>query len=240
MKIFKKIISIALILLLSITLRVYAGSVEAKLTATSNEVKIGETVTATLSAQHGNGIEGFDAVLSYDKTKLKLLNEDQLAEKNYTSMSGTDDATGEFRLSLIYTGSGKGSEEANIAQLKFEVLNQAKVNDELSVKLTKINLIDSNEHENELEDVEIKLKVVEEQKDPGGDNTNPGGNNNTTPGGNNTTPGGNNNTNTNGNNTNSGDYPYAGIENYMFIIIVAISIIAIVGYTKVKKYRDIK
>lgn len=232
MKIFKKIVTILIVLLLCTTIRVYAGTTEAKLTAPSKDVKVGETVTVTLSGYRGNGIEGFDAVLKYDKTKLKLTNESSLAAEGYTSVSGTDDLTGEFRLSLMYVGAGKGPTEANIAELKFEVLKEAKVDETLNIKLTDVKLVDSDEQGTALEDVEINLKVVEDAKDPGG-------NNNTNTGGNNTNTGGNNNT-SGGNNNNPGDYPYAGVENYIFIMIFAVAIVAVAVYIKINKYRDIK
>ena len=231
MKVLKRIVIISIILLLCIALNVYAGTTEAKLTTSSNEVKVGDTVTVTLSGVRGNGIEGFDGVLVYDKTKLKLTNESSLAADGFTSVSGTDDLTGEFRLSLMYKGTGTGPTEGNIAELKFEVLDGAKENDTLNIKLTKVQLIDSDNNGTDLEDVETNLKVVKDGSNPGGNNTTPGGNN-TTPGGNNTTPGGNNN--------NPGDYPYAGLENSVFIILLVVAIVAIGTYVKVNKYRDIK
>lgn len=230
MKVLKRIAIMSIIFLLFTALNVYAGATEAKLTASSTEVKVGDTVTVTLSGYRGNGIEGFDGVLVYDKTKLKLTNESSLASEGFTSISGTDDLTGEFRLSLMYIGTGTGPAEGNLAELKFEILDGAKENDTLNIKLTKVQLVDSNNTGTELEDVETNLKVIKNGSNPGGNTNTPGGN---TPGGNTNTPGGNNN-------NNPGDYPYAGIENYIFIIIFAVGIISIAVYIKVNKYRDIK
>lgn len=239
MKILNKIMLLLIIFLLCATVNVYAGETEAKLKASSTEVKVGEIVTVTLSGYRGNGIEGFDSVLEYDKTKLKLINENQLAGENYSSLSGTDDLTGEFRLSLMYVGEGVGPEKADLAELKFEVLDGAKVNDNLNIKLTDVQLIDSEGTGTDLEDVNVDLKVVKDEENPGGNtNTNtPGGNTNTN------TPGGNTNTNTpGGNNNSSGNYPYAGegSSNYKFIVIFAITLVAIGIYIKISKYRDIK
>lgn len=222
MKVLKKIAIIAIMLLLFTALNVYAGTTEAKLTASSSEVKVGDTVTVTLSGYRGNGIEGFDGVLEYDKTKLKLTNESSLAAEGFTSISGTDDLTGEFRLSLMYVGTGTGPAEGNLAELKFEVLDGAKENETLNIKLTDIQLIDSDNTGTKLEDIETNLKVVKDASDPGGNNTN-------------TTPGGNNNSN-----NNPGDYPYAGVGNSVFIVLFVVAIIAIAMYTKINKYRDIK
>lgn len=242
MKTFRKIILIVTIILLALTLKAYAGTIEVKLTPTSNEVKVGETVTVTLSVQHGNGVEGFDSVLKYDKTKLKLNNEEQLAQKDYMSMSGTDELTGDLKVSLIYSGTGTTPSQADIAKLEFEVLSGANVNDELSIKLESVQVIDSDDTGSDVEDVEVKLTVVEPDNNPGGDDE--PGNNTNTPGGNTNTntPGGNTNTNTpDGNaNTNSpGNYPYAGIGNYMTIIIFAVAVVAIAIYVKINKYREI-
>lgn len=244
MKTFRRTILIVTIILLALTLKAYAGTIEVKLTPTSNEVKVGDTVTVTLSVQHGNGVEGFDSVLKYDKTKLKLNNEEQLAQKDYISMSGTDESTGDLKVSLIYTGTGTAPSQADIAKLEFEVLSGANVNDELSVKLEGVQVIDSGDTGSEVEDVEVKLTVVEPDNNPSGDDNDKPGNNTNTPGGNTNTntPGGNSNTNTPDGNTNTNspsDYPYAGIENYMTIIIFAVAVVAIAIYVKINKYREI-
>ena len=235
MKLFKKIVLMIIVFLLCLTMKAYAGVTEVNLKASSTEVKPGEKVTVTVSAVRGNGIEGFDAVLEYDKTKLKLTNEGSLAGENYSSLSGTDDLTGKFRVSLMYIGSGDGPAEADIAKLEFEVLDGAKVDDILSVKLTDIQLIDSELTGTEVEDKEVQIKVIEEETPGGNTNTNtPGGNTNTN------TPGGNTNTNTPGQNNNAGgDYPYAGTENFALIIISVVTIIAIAMYLKIKKYKGI-
>lgn len=242
MKTFRKIILIVTIILLALTLKTYAGTIEVELVSTPSEVKVGDTVTVTLSVQHGNGVEGFDSVLKYDKTKLKLNNEGQLAQKDYMSMSGTDESTGDLKVSLIYAGAGTAPSQADIAKLEFEVLSGANVNDELSIKLESVQVIDSDDTGSDVEDVEVKLTVVEPDNNPGGDDK--PGNNTNTPGGNTNTntPGGNTNTNTpDGNaNTNSpSDYPYAGIGNYMTIIIFAVAVVAIAIYVKINKYREI-
>lgn len=243
MKIFRRTILIVTIILLSLVLKVYAGTIDVKLTPTSNNVKVGETVTVTLSVQHGNGVEGFDAILKYDETKLKLKNEEQLAQKDYTNVSGTDEATGDFRVTLIYAGTGKiAPTQADIAKLEFEVLSGANVDDELSIKLESVQVIDSDDTGSDVEDVEVKLTVVEPDNNPGGDDE--PGNNTNTPGGNTNTntPGGNTNTNTPDGNTNTNspsNYPYAGIGNYMTIIIFAVAVVAIAIYVKINKYREI-
>lgn len=221
MKLLKKIITILVVLLLCTALQVYAGTTEAKLTASSNNVKVGETVTITLSGYRGNGVEGFDAILKYDKTKLKLTNETEIAAEGYTSLSGIDQLTGNFKLSLAYESEGNSPAQANIAQLKFEVLSGAKANDILNIKLTDAVLVDPDVNGTQLEDIEINLKVVEEPKKPE--------NNNTT---------GNNNTSENNNNV--PDYPYAGNGNYIFGIVLLVTIIAGVIFVKINKYKDIK
>lgn len=238
MKIFRRTILIVTIILLSLVLKVYAGTIDVKLTPTSNNVKVGETVTVTLSVQHGNGVEGFDAILKYDETKLKLKNEEQLAQKDYTSVSGTDEATGDFRVTLIYAGAGKiAPTQADIAKLEFEVLSGANVDDELSIKLESVQVIDSDDTGSDVEDAEIKLTVVKPDNTPSDDDK-PGNNTNT----NTNNPGGNSNTNTPNGNTNTNNpsnYPYAGVGNYMTIIIFAVAVVAIAIYVKINKYREI-
>lgn len=229
MRIFKKIALILLIIMIATTLKVYAGTTEVKLTASSTKVKVGDTITVTLSGTRGNGIEGFDAVLKYDKTKLELTNENQLAGEGFQSLSGTDDLTGEFKLSLMYTGSGTGpTTETNLAQLKFKVLDGAKVDEVLPIELTGIKVIDSELNGTDVENKKVELTVIKNSTTPGG-NTNtpdPGGNTN------NPNPGGNNNP--------SENYPYAGTKSSISIIAFVVAIIAVAIYMRINKYRDIK
>ena len=73
------------------------------------------SVTITLSANCATGIEGIDSTLQYNKTKLKLTNEGTLAATGFTSMSGTDQSTGEFKLSVLYTDTAETPTSANTA-----------------------------------------------------------------------------------------------------------------------------
>lgn len=162
MKVCKKIALIAIMLILLTTLNVYAGVVEVTSTVSSTEVKVGDTVTITLDAKFATGIEGIDATLEYDTTKLKLTNESALAASNFTSMSGTNDATGDFKLSVLYTGSGAAPTEATFATLTFEVLNTVTVNETLTIKLSELEIGDSEDNWVELDDIITTLTVVEE------------------------------------------------------------------------------
>ena len=162
MKVCKKIALIAIMFILLSTLNVYAGIVEVTSTVSSREVKVGDTVTVTLAAKFGTGIEGIDATLDYDTTKLKLTNESALAASDFTSMSGTNDATGDFKLSVLYTGSGAAPTEATFATLTFEVLNTVTVSETLTIKLSEMEIGDSDDNWVELDDQTITLTVIEE------------------------------------------------------------------------------
>ena len=294
MKICKKIALITIMFILLATLNVYAGIVEVTSTVSSTEVKVGDTVTVTLLAKFATGIEGIDATLEYDNTKLKLTNESALAASNFTSMSGTNDATGEFKLSVLYTGSGAAPTEATFATLSFEVLDTVTVNEKLDIKLSGIEIGDSEDNWVELDDIVTTLTVVEEgticehnyemKHDEnehweacslcGAEKANSRGahTSKVTKEGKEATceetglteeitcndcgrilqqqttiPALGHNYE-NGECTNCGeeepgegpgDYPYAGLGDYAFIIL-AVAVVAIIGYKKVKEYSDIR
>lgn len=162
MKICRKIALLAIIFILLTTLNVYAGIVEMHATASAKTVKAGDTVTITLSGKFTTGVEAANAVLDYDTTKLKLTNESTLAATNYLSMSGTNDATGEFILSVMYSGSGSAAAEATFATLSFEVLDTVSANEKLTIKLSEIEMGDSEDNWVELDDITTTLTVGEE------------------------------------------------------------------------------
>jgi len=161
MKRCKKIILLALIFILSLSLNVYADSPSAEITFTQSatSVKPGETITISLTAKCATGIEGIESILEWDKTKLEFTNAESLAATGYTSMSDFDDATGKFSLSLFYTGAETPT-NAKFAELKFKVLTGVNAEEELSVKLSNIELGDSNDDWITIEDKEIITKVA--------------------------------------------------------------------------------
>lgn len=290
MKVCKKIALLAIIFILFTTLNVYAGIVEITAQASAREVKVGDIVTVELSAEFTTGIEGIDATLEYDTTKLKLTNESSLAATDFTSMSGTNETTGEFKLSVLYTGSGAAPTKAKFATLEFEVLDTVTVNETLTIKLTGIEMGDSEDYWAELEDIITTLTVVEEgttcehnyemknnETEHWEECTKCGAEKENSRGAHTaevtkagkeatceetglteeksckdcgkvlqqqtTIPALGHNYE-NGECTNCGkeegpnDYPYAGLADYAFII-GAVAAVAIIGYRKVKEYRDI-
>ena len=231
----KRIALIAIICILSVTLNVYAGVTEVILNASAKEVKVGETVTIKLSAKNGTGIEGIDSVLDYDKTKLELTNASTLAAENYMSMSDTNDATGKFQLSVMYTGSGNAPQIADVATLIFKVLEEADTNEILTIKLSDIEVGGSDDDWTELEDQTITIKALrDEEQEPGDDQGSTGGSQ--TPGDDNQDP-----TPDDGkdDSTADGDYGYAGLEDYVFVLVLGAIVLAVVLYKKSNKYRDI-
>lgn len=225
MKILKKIAIMAVILVLSVALNVYAGETIVDMKSSKTEVKAGETVTITVSGKSGTGIEGVDSTLTYDKTKLKLTNEDQLAASGFTSLSGIDEKTGEFKLSIVYTGTGNAPQEADFAKLNFEVLSGVKANETLEIGLSKIQLGGSDEQWENLTDKKVTLKVIEDKPTNPGDGDQKPGDGDQKPGDGDQKP---------------GDYPYAGPEKYIFVALSIIAIVSTIVYIKFNKYKDIK
>ena len=159
---FKRIALMAIILILSITLNVYAGATMVLLESNVTEVEAGDTITIKVLAKCGTRIEGIDSVLDYDKTKLELTNASTLAAEGFTSMSETNDLTGKFQLSLMYTGTGSAPYEADVATLTFKVLDTVKAKETLTIKLANIELGDSEDEWTELADQTVSIKVAGE------------------------------------------------------------------------------
>ena len=77
----KKIIVLAIIFMTCITINVNANTTnEITMNSTNTTVGVGDEIEIVVSAKSENGIEGIDGILKYDKTKLKLVNEDELVK----------------------------------------------------------------------------------------------------------------------------------------------------------------
>lgn len=163
MRVCKKIALMVMVFIMLSTLNVFAETGDILLDVSSKEIKTGDKVKVTLSAKLATGIEGIDATLQFDKTKLKLTNESSLATDDFLSMSGTNDLTGDFKLSILYTGTSVAPTESNFAILEFEVLDTVTDKETLDIKLYEIEIGDSEDNWIEIEDKIITLIVTEEQ-----------------------------------------------------------------------------
>lgn len=236
MKICKKIAFILIIFILSTVFNVYAAdyvvdptypthpTAEVTLTQSSTTTKVGETITITISAKCQTGIEGLDAILEYDKTKLEYVG---LEAKNYfTSYSDIDEGTGEFIFSVLYGEIGAPKEapnEAVLATVSFKVLDTATGNEKLTIKLSEIQVIDPEEACIEVNNQQVTLTIIGNQDPEGGD------------------PEGGNPEDGETKDPTIADKPIndAGIETYG-ILAIGIAIVLSVLYVKNKKYRDVK
>ena len=250
-----KIITLVLILILTSVLNVYASTnnPSISITADKTELKIGDVVTINLNASSENGIEGIDSTLEYDKTKLELTNSNAFVNKGFSNMSGEDSATGEFKLTVI-SDSTNTITEANYATLKFKVLDAADVDETLTIKLTKIELGDSNDEWTDIADKEVVLKVIEDttenednppaddgkpddEENPPADDGKPD-NEDKNPTDDDKKPG--NQKPADKDNTQADkNHEHAGLEDYTFAIIVVVALTAYVSYIKYKQYRNI-
>lgn len=160
MKKCKKIFILEIIIMILMTINVYAnttGGITIKSTETF--VAVGDKIEVIVSAECANGIEGVDGILKYDNTKLKLINENELAISDFDSVSGMDEKTGEFRLSILYSGTQKAPNSADVAKLNFEVLDDAIKSETVDVQLIDAQIGDSNDEWIEPEDATITLTV---------------------------------------------------------------------------------
>lgn len=174
MKNYKKIVILAIILIMSTVLnvnnRAYAAAsdkaVEVILTPSTTTIKAGETVTLTLAVKCKTGIEGFDSTLEYDKTKLSKKSEEAVNE--FQSFSGEDGATGEYKLSLIFIGNSAPT-EADIVKLTFEALDTVTIGEVLKIKVTDIEIGDTQDEWFNAEEAVVTLKVEDKQQKPDDD-----------------------------------------------------------------------
>lgn len=178
MKKYKKIIFVIVVFILSITSNVYATddnmgdffSEAGKITlkASNNSVKVGDTVTISLTASYENGIECVNSTLIYDETKLELTN---MEMKNYFSnQSGEDAETGKFVLTALYGDIGSPENaptESEYIVLTFKVLDKVNTGEILSVKFSENEIIDPNLETILVENKEITFTVIGEQKPTG-------------------------------------------------------------------------
>lgn len=248
-----KIASLVVIFVLSVTINVYAAepNAEVTLTPSATTAKVGETVTITVSAKCATKIEGIDSTLSWDNTKLELTNQDSLAANGFISMSGADDSTGKFKLSVLYGGSGETPTEAAFATLTFKVLDGAVANEKLTVALSEVEVGDSNDDwfEVNVQNVEITIvtedggnEPVEKPDEPEEKPTEkpdeqPEEKPTETP--NDSTKNEENKDTSKDNTIADKTINHAGVANYA-IIIFALAIITIALYAKCRTYKDIK
>lgn len=168
-----KILLLSLIFILASILNVYAADVNtesgANITATADktDVKVGNTVTINLLANCSSGIEGIDSTLEYDKTKLELQSVN--VGSKFSNMSGTDDATGKYKLTVI-SNSTESLTSETFATLTFKVLETAKKDEKLTITLSEIELGDSNDEWKTIADKNVTLTVKEETEKPGTEN----------------------------------------------------------------------
>lgn len=178
MKIYKRILFLVIIFVIYTTSGVFAeasGTADVILEPSSTSLKVGETVTITVSANCENGVEGVNITLEYDKTKLEFTNVNEVIQET-GNMSGFEGAgnNGKFKLSAVCSTT-ETQKETKVATLKFKVLGTATVDEILSVKLSEIEVYDSNLDTFTMEDKVVTLKVVasEEENNPGGGEQNP-------------------------------------------------------------------
>lgn len=258
MKICKKIALITMLCLILTAFNVYAIDenntptetiAEVTMVPSSTTVKAGDTVKITIFAKYEKGVEGVDATLEYDKTKLEMTGLKTL--NYYYSFSGTDDETGKFKFTVAYGDLGAPEEtpkEAEIAVISFKVLDNVIDKEEIKIKLSEIEVGDPDGNSVTPEDEQTILTVVIEQEQEGGEpeggspeggspeggepeGGNPEGGE---PEGGNPEAGEEKDPTTSGNPFNE-----AGLETYGLIVLIIV-IVAFVSYRKCQKYKDVK
>lgn len=222
-----------------------------KLKSSTNQAKVGDTVTFTLYLDSVTNVEGVATVhakINYDKTILELIS---CEATNSWSAPVYNSQNQEFvteRAEVM----PKGGE---ILKIKFKVLTLPK-NNEATVSITNFDVADT-ENQITVSDTNLKLSIKENgttpEKPNGGNNTNTNTSNNTnTNGGNNSVNGSGSGKNESKNSVNKvntmnkdnsiakNKLPKAGNSKIIPILIVITIMTAVILYLKNKKHRDIK
>ena len=164
MKRIKKIALLLIVVILSTTFNVHATNQTnaISLSTSAIEIKAGDTVTITISAQCETGVSDFNAALYWDATKLQLDGIQQ--HEYYTNLSGKE---GEKQYVSILYGDMLGNapeqnptEVNDFVKLQFKVSDTVVAAESLSIKLAEIEFYDANSDEVTVEDKEITLTVA--------------------------------------------------------------------------------
>lgn len=158
MKVLKKILLVCLIMILAMNIKVRADETtvsnnDVTLKLSSTEAKIGDKIQLIISAKSDTGIGGLDSILTWDKTKLKFVNE------NSFPLSGTNDSTGEFSFSVLYDGDDT---EADLATLEFEVIDTVTAGEVLNIGFSNIEIIDTNDDGIKISDKQVAITIIGE------------------------------------------------------------------------------
>lgn len=168
MKKFLKITVLAIIVMLFGIVSVYAEDLKVLLQANKTEAKVGDEITVDLVVKNQTGVEGFNSVLTYNKSVLSLKKIEPADD--FSDLSGENTATGQYNLSFVYNGNEE-LKDTTIATLKFQVLSGATVGDAINVSLSSVEVNDSadawlNLNENNNQKATITV-VNDQQTEPG-------------------------------------------------------------------------
>lgn len=260
MKNCKRIAILAIILMLSTLLNVYAADygtpsiAEVIITQSATTAKIGETVTATIVAKYAEGIEGFEGVLSWDSTKLEFTNSAEITESTGGLSDFFNEETGKFLLTKMASSTTK--DELKVATLKFKVLDSVEVDEKLTVLLSDI---EAGGYNGKIEDKTIEVTVAKEttpddgEQKPGDEDPKPGdedpkpgdedpnpGDKDPNPGDGDPNPGDKNPEEPKDNTIADKPMNNAGLDTYVLMGIILITVMAIILNVKCKKYRNLK
>ena len=168
MKKFLKITVLAIIVMLFGIVSVYAEDLTVLLQANKTEAKVGDEITVDLVVKNQTGVEGFNSVLTYNKSVLSLKKIEPADD--FSDLSGENTATGQYNLSFVYNGNEELT-DTTIAILKFQVLSSATVGDTINISLSSVEVNDSADawlNLNENNNPKATITVVNDQQtEPG-------------------------------------------------------------------------
>ena len=138
-----------------------------ELTPSKTEVKAGDTVEITVKAKYQEGISGIDAILEHS-SNLTFEESNTTVAQGFSNMSGKNEDTNEYKLSVNHNSTGTQPTEVEIAVLKFTVSNSVKAGDQVRVSLKDIKVYDSSVNKIAPEEDDQILQIIVGGKSSGG------------------------------------------------------------------------
>lgn len=160
----KKLLKITIMVLMTILINnttAYATNLPIiSLRIGNKQIRTGDTTSVDILIQCEDGIEGFETVLKYDNTKFELLEDEIEIDDEFTELSGQDEKTGEYKLTII-SNTAEIIKESQIATLKFKVLDNVKTSPEAIITLSNIRIGDAQEAWTSLVEKDVKFEVID-------------------------------------------------------------------------------
>lgn len=159
-------IFITVVMLLSIRVRADSSG-DVTLKSSKDTIKAGEEFTITISANSENGLNGLNAKMEYDETKLQVIKSEPASNENWAEFDSFPQIT------TMWKNSNSDTNSSDIYVVTFKAKDNISAG-ELNIKLTEITL-STNGDDITINDKTKKIEITKantETPSNGGDNNN--------------------------------------------------------------------